>query len=48
VVPPDRLVVVICTAGIRVMTAEADLVGSATLLAVTVTVLVDEIAGGAV
>jgi hypothetical protein len=47
-VPLSRLVVVIVIAGIRVMAAEADLVASATLVAVTVTELVDEIAVGAV
>jgi hypothetical protein len=47
-VPPGRLLVVICTGGIRAIAAEADLVASATLVAVTVTELVDEIAVGAV
>jgi len=47
-VPPGRLLVVICTGGIRVTVAEADLVVSATLAAVTVTELVDEIVSGAV
>jgi hypothetical protein len=47
-VPPGRLVVVIVIAGIRAMVAEADLVASATLLAVSVTELADEIVVGTV
>jgi hypothetical protein len=47
-VPAGRLLVVICTGGIRAIAAEADLVASATLVAATVTELVAEIVDGAV
>jgi hypothetical protein len=47
-VPPGRLIVVIWTGGIKVTVAEADLVVSATLVAVTVTGLVGVIVAGAV
>jgi hypothetical protein len=47
-VPLSWLVLIIVIAGIRVMAAEADLVASAALVAVTMTELVDRIAGGAV
>jgi hypothetical protein len=47
-VPLRRLVVVIVIAGIRAIAAEADLVASAMLAAVTVTELVDEIVAGAI
>jgi hypothetical protein len=47
-VPPGRLAVVICKGGIRVTMADADLVVSATLVAVTVTELVDATVDGVV